>query len=384
MSAKRIGIFTYHFSENFGALMQAYGTRQWLIEQGHQAEFVNYHPRYVEEGGDFSGIFKPAHFRSNLKILYLKLSRLKRKFLGNRQQAELFAAFHRDVLGVTGTRLETKEDVETFLSSREGRFDMLITGSDQIWNPSDQKGLDPVYFLAFGPTVKARRVTYAPSFGRATLDTAYNDDVRAYIGTVDGLSVREQSGVDILRSVTRREAACVPDPAILLGDFSTLVDRAEPVRTGHVFCYALRSGDGIREVTEEVSRTIGAPIVSPYNVHRRWREIGETVYPSPAGWVSLINSSEFSVTNSFHGTVLSILLQKPFLVVGLPGVKGGLNERAKDLLQKLELTDRFVEAGDVATARRRIGEPIDWAKTSENLQKMQKTGRDFLNAQLEK
>lgn len=382
MKKKRIGILTYHFSENFGALMQAYGLRQWLINQGHDAEFVNYHPRYVEEGGDFEQIFNPARFRRNLKIAYLRLSTLQRRLFGSRLQTEQFEVFRREVLGVTGRRLESQAEVEAFFASIEGRFDVLVCGSDQIWNPSAQKGLDAVYFLAMSDAAGARHVAYAPSFGKGSLDPSFDGEVKRYLSGMHGLSVREQSGVDIIRRITGREAVCVPDPTILLGDFSGLLKTAEAVPAGQVFCYALRTGDGIREVAELVSQTTGAPIASPYNVHRRWREIGQTVYPSPAGWVATIEKSSFVATNSFHGTVLSILLKKPFLTVGLPGAKGGLNERVRNLLRQLDLMDRFVEAGDLEAVSQRIGKPIDWEAVQRAIEDLQQIGRSYLIGQL--
>lgn len=383
MEKKRIGILTYHFSENFGALMQAYGLRQWLVNQGHDAEFVNYHPRYVEEGGDFEQIFSPARFRRNLKIAYLRLSTLQRRLFGSRLQTEQFEAFRREVLGVTGRRLESQAEVEAFFASIEGRFDVLVCGSDQIWNPSAQKGLDAVYFLAMSDAAGARHVAYAPSFGKGSLDPSFDGEVKRYLSGMHGLSVREQSGVDIVRRITGREAVCVPDPTILLGDFSGLLKTAEAVPAGQVFCYALRTGDGIREVAEFVSQATSAPIASPYNVHRRWREIGQTVYPSPAGWVAMIEKSSFVVTNSFHGTVLSILLKKPFLTVGLPGAKGGLNERVRNLLQQLDLMDRFVQAGDLEAVSQRIGKPIDWEAVQIRLGEIQRAGREYLSSEIE-
>jgi len=377
-ASKRIGILTYHFSENFGALMQAYGLRQWLLEQGHQAEFVNYHPRYVEEGGDFKNLLSPAFFRRNLKVAYLRVSTLQRRMFGSRLQAQQFETFRHDTLGVDGPRLENEDDVEAFFASPAGRFDILVCGSDQIWNPSPQKGLDPVYFLAMKDAAAARHVAYAPSFGKGSLDPAFDGDVRRFLSGMQGLSVREESGVGIVLRITGRDAVCVPDPTILLGDFSKLLERAEPVGQGHVFCYALRTGEGIREVATQVSQALGAGIVSPYNVHRRWREIGKTVYPSPAGWVAMIDRASFVVTNSFHGTVLSVLLRKPFLTVGLPGAKGGLNERVRNLLSQLDLMDRFVQAGDLETTRHRLGEEIDWKGVGDKLKRMQDIGRLYL------
>ena len=101
----RVGILTYHFSDNYGALFQAYALRQWFLDQGHKAEFVNYHPDHVEGGGDIQ--FDNLFSRKNLKVLYLKLSRLKGKWFGNRQQQDNFDHFRHEFLGVTAPVYKT-------------------------------------------------------------------------------------------------------------------------------------------------------------------------------------------------------------------------------------------------------------------------------------
>src|SRR5882757_10927546 len=103
MQPPKIGILTFHFSDHYGALMQAYGLRTWLIRNGAKADFVNYHPYYVEDGGSFAWSLKPAAWKANLKIAYLKLSAWRRRLFGNRRQRALFEEFRRNELGV-GTR----------------------------------------------------------------------------------------------------------------------------------------------------------------------------------------------------------------------------------------------------------------------------------------
>lgn len=378
----RVGIITFHFSDNFGALMQAYGLREWLRRNGCEAEFINYHPDHVENGGAFDGLLRPGRFRRNLKVLYLKLSALQRRLLGNREQKELLDAFRLHELGVVTPTLKTRGAVETFLATPQGRFDVLVCGSDQIWSPSLQHGLDPVYFLAMKNAGGARRIAYAPSFGRASLEPAYRDEVRRCLEAVKGLSVREASGVQIVRELTGRSCSCVPDPTILLGDFSDLIAQSGAVDEGHVFCYALRTGTAIREATQIIAEATGRPIISPYNVHRRWKEIGKTAYPSPAGWAALIDRSLCVVTNSFHGAVFSILRQKPFLAIGLPGDKTDLNERVLHLLGQLDLSSRFIPADEIGSSRERMNAPIDWDDVGNRIEAMRATGAEYLKTQL--
>lgn len=386
----RAGLLTYHFSDNFGALMQAYGLRTWLRRQGVDAQFINYHPGHVEDGGRLRNPLDPRQAKANAKILYLKLAAIQRRFFGDRAQARKFADFQAEDLGVVGPRLETAAEVQAFLLRPENRFDLLICGSDQIWAPSQQYGVDPVYYLDFPSGAQgARRAAYAPSFGRADLDPVYEAAVRGYLAGFDGLSARERSGVEIVASLTGRDVAWVPDPTILLGDYAELAARAGADSEGrggegHVFCYALRTGQGIREVAEAAAALTGAPIVSPYNVHRRWREIGATIHPSPAEWVSQVARAGYVVSNSFHGTVFAILFRKPFVSVALPGKRAALNERSRTLLVALGLESRFVDAADMTAARRILAAPVDWSVAEPRLAAMQAQGRAYLAAQIER
>lgn len=382
MALLRIGILTYHFSDNFGALMQAYGLKNWLANQGHAVDFINYHPRHVEDGGEFQRLLDPRQAKVNSKIAYLKLSSLQRRLFGNRAQSAAFDVFRHQTLSVAGPRLETKQDVERFLATQRPAYDLIVLGSDQIWAASMQRGLDPVYYGDFAVPAGTRRISYAPSFGRATVDEVHHAAMRCYLGALDGISVRERSGAAIVKSLIGRDVACVPDPTLLLGDFSPAIDSAEVTPRGHVFCYALRSGKGIRNVAELVGKTLGAEVLSPYNVHRRWPEIGRTVYPSPKGWIAMIDRSAFVVTNSFHGTVFSLLQRRPFLVVGLAGNRTSLNERSLNLLDEVGLRHRFVENGDLATAQARIAEPVDWDAVTPRLAALQTAGRGYLSEQL--
>lgn len=373
-----VGILTYHFSDNYGALFQAYALRQWFIEQGHNAKFINYHPDYVEGGGkiQLSNLFA----KKNLKVVYLKLSRLQRKWFGNKQLDKDFEIFRNQYLGIVPP--EYKSIIE--LEKSHPDYDLLVCGSDQIWNPSEQFGLDPVYFLNFKTSnLNVRRISYAPSFGRGEVDARYHSELKSMLNSLDGISIREQSGVSIIENLIGVTPACVPDPTILLDDYSHIMKPYELTSQKHVFCYGLRSREVIGDVAESISLQLGCALYSPYNAHRRWKEIGETVYPCPRQWLYLLNSSEFVVTNSFHGTALSILLNKPFVVVGLQGEKSKFNARALNLLDMLGLHSRFLEDFSQEKIRMVLASAIDWDQVNSRLLSLRKTGFDYLNQQIE-
>lgn len=374
----KIGILTYHFSDNYGALFQAYALRQWFLDQGHHAEFINYHPDYVESGGriNISNLFS----KQNLKVVYLKLSKLQRQWLGNKQLNKEFDYFRNHYLGITDPEFKTIYELEKF----NHNYDLLVCGSDQIWNPSEQFGLDPVYFLNFKTKkTDVRRISYAPSFGRGEVDVRFHAELKSMLKLIDAISIREQSGVPIIENLIGTKPACVPDPTILLEDYSNIMKPYELTSKKHVFCYGLRSRDVIGDVAENISEKLGCALYSPYNAHRRWKEIGKTVYPCPRQWLYLLNSSEFVVTNSFHGTALSILLNKPFVFVGLLGVREKFNSRALNLLGSVGLQARFINNFDSNTIKELCDNPINWDDVNNKLAYMRNVGSSYLIKQID-
>jgi len=373
----RVGILTYHFSDNYGALFQAYALRQWFLNQGCEADFINYHPEHVEGGGNIQ--FDNLFSRKNLKVVYLKLTKIKGKWLGNRQLQDNFYHFRRKFLGIISPEYKTIQE----LASASLNYDLLVCGSDQIWNPSEHFGIDPVYFLSFSIQNKhVRRISYAPSFGRDEIDSKYFDDLSSLIHKLDGISVREQSGIKIIKDLIGVEPECVPDPTILLSDYSGIMAPYQVSSEKYVFCYGLRSRIVIGEVAETLASRLGADLYSPYNPHRRWKEIGETVYPCPRQWLYLMQNAEFVVTNSFHGTALSILLNKPFVVVGLQEGKAGFNARALNLLELSGLSSRFLMDAKPATVDKILYNPIDWDFVNEKVKVLRRNGIEYLSQQI--
>jgi len=373
----KIGIITYHFSENYGALFQAYALRQWFVEQGHEADFINYQPSYVEAGGSFN-ISRPIS-KDNLKILFLKLIAFKERFFGHKGLKDGFESFRRNQLGVLSTKITSPNELNGQLSN----YELLVCGSDQIWKPSEHYGVDPVYYLNFRSAVQLpRRISYAPSFGTDSLNAEYHQLVGEAIGQLDGISVREETGCDIVEKLLGERPVCVPDPTLLLSDYEPLIKQYSLKSAKHVFCYALRSREAIGEVAEGIASRLGASLYSPHNPHRRWREIGETVYPCPRQWLYLLSKAEYVVTNSFHGTALSILLKKNFVAVGLQGNKSEFNARVKNLLALLGLESRYVQNVDDNTVSQLMNEAIDWDEVDNKVRSLREAGVNYLLSEL--
>jgi hypothetical protein len=375
----QVGLLTYHFVDNFGAVMQAYALRQWFRDRGVPAEFIDYRPSYVEQGGPFDRPWNPSLWRKNATILYMKLRSLHRQLCVNRSQAESFEAFRRVYLGVDGRALSGA----TAISDVVGKYDMLVCGSDQIWNPSIQRGLDPVYFLEIPGAERARKVAYAPSFGRPSIEPEYLPKLKRLVHGLSAVSVRETSGLDVLEAagLSRTLARVVPDPTILHGRFDALVGRQSD-GNADVFCYALRTDEPIRGVAEQVALLSGGRLISARNSHQRWRDIGEGVAPGPVQWLEMLAGAQTVVSNSFHGVALSILLNKHFIAVSLPGKRTAMNARVSHLLGQAELSHRIVASAESTSVRRLFEQPIDWGPVNARLAEMRAVAEGYLDSQI--
>jgi hypothetical protein len=378
----KAGIFTYHFSDNYGALFQAYALRKWLLDRGISAEFVNYHPAYVEEGGPLDRPWKASLWKKNATILYMRQAHLRRKLFGDSEQRKEFERFRSDYLGITGQRLFGPKELTPHLVD----YDVLICGSDQIWNPSIQRGLDPVYFLDIPGAESVRKVAYAPSFGRSSIEPSHLKELNRLIEGLDAVSVRETSGLDILATagLSKVQACVVPDPTILRGRFDELLggDTLKDSIDRSVFCYALRTDEVIRDVAKAAANHFGAKLLAPRSSHQRWHDIGQGVIPGPIEWLRMLARAKIVVSNSFHGIALSIVLNRPFIAVALPGKRAGMNARAENLLKLAGLTDRLVKTADPNEVRRLAEAPIDWSATNKRLATTRSEAEAYLDAQI--
>lgn len=138
--ALRIGILTYHFSDNFGAGLQAYALREWLQRNGAEAEFVNYHPSHVEAGGRLRLPVSAAALKANAKVVFLWASQLRDSLFSDPRRRALFDQFRQDTLGVQGPRLPDPEAVDSYLSSPEGALTSWSAALTRSGRPMRRSG----------------------------------------------------------------------------------------------------------------------------------------------------------------------------------------------------------------------------------------------------
>lgn len=369
-----IRIITFHGVSNFGAVLQAYSLQRYLQSIGHCVSFIDYLPDYTTSGGSFWFPRSRWHLKANLVIAYQKFILLRSLGPATRLQNRLFQQFRNSHLTIEGSTYKNSSQ----LKSNPPIGDVFICGSDQIWNPTEQAGLDPAFFLDFVPD-RFKKIAYAASFGRQSISADFGVQIRQFTQRFHAVSVREESGLSILKNFGVCNATLVPDPTFLLDADGFDFDQPQTHSNNSViFSYVLRAGAGFYSLQKALAKHLSLEVVQPINPFERWPVYGKRLPMGPVQWLSSIRCASAVLTNSFHGTVFSILFNRPFLTIQLDGKKAPLNARVVHLLQLLNLTDRLVAVNNIDQASRLISTSINWDEVNRKVLSLKMSGRSFL------
>ena len=268
------------------------------------------------------------------------------------------------------------------------RYDAYVVGSDQVWRPI-YSPCQPDFFLGFLPgEARMRRVAYAASFGtdKWEFSPKLAARCRALAGKFDAVSVRESGGVGLCRAHLGVAAEHVLDPTLLHGHeaYERLVGEAGEARSaGDFFCYVLdRSAE-----TEALKRSVAAELgVTAFEVMPRvpgaapaGTPMADRVFPPVTAWLRAFMDAEYVLTDSFHGSVFSILFHRPFVALGNAG-RG--QARFRSLLGLFGLEDRLVTTGRAEDVVSKLREPVDWARVDGIKREWQVKSTEFLRKAL--
>ena len=343
----KIGIITFHWATNFGAVLQAYALQQYLISLNYEVEIINYKPPKY----DFS-IRSIVSKRVWTNILQWKKERGIKKFRNR-------------YLNLTQRYYSEKE-----LVLNPPICDIYITGSDQVWNPYfTQFGEGKTtlsYFLSFGDK-NVKKIAYAVSFGVTEFDDKLLSIATPVINNFTAIGVREKTGLDILKSLKfKNQGQLVPDPTLLLNekDYGNFI-RNNSVASDYCFIYILRNTTLCRTLTNDMRKLHYHTIVSKFSDN------------SIEQWLTYIKFSKFVITNSYHGMLFCIQFHKPFVIVSEQGHLCGMNDRFYTILNEFGLKNR-VAATDLSDIQTIIKSEINWAQVDLKLIEFKNKGYFFL------
>ena len=370
----KVGILTFHNAHNYGAVLQAYALKTCVQKLGHDVSIVNYRNQKIQS-------VYPKFLPPKFTLKELNPKRWKqfiydtlRGIYGQKEWSKRWDAFE---AFINGSLLENSlECVATEADFQKLNLDAYLLGSDQIWSSFLLGGLDPVYFGAFKK--KERIISYAASLANGVTPSEEETAFKKLTDNVDILSVREEKLADNLRRITGREVATTVDPTLLLQaeDYEDLLPKKsvqELPKEPYVFAYFVVEEQAVADCAKALAKQLNMPLLELHYYHMpECSEPYQYADFGPAEFLYYIKNAEYVVTNSFHGTVFSILYQRKFFSVYKK------NGRVDNLLGFLNIPNRHVETAEQMD----LENVIDYADVQEKLAAYRRTSIQFLEESL--
>ena len=339
---KKARIITFHCVPNYGAVLQAYALSTVLKKYFDDVKIIDYRPLILLDEYAVINTF------SAKSILYSLFS--ARQF---KKKLNKFQSFRDKYLDLTN-QLDAVSD-----SNCDGED--VFLGSDQIWNANITGGLDEVYFGILKNVHFDRCISYAASVGKSTLTELEQNMMKKYLENIDCISVRENEAKELLADYTSKTIEVVLDPTLLLtkNEWEKLVVHTKKIK--YVLFYSLNGYDEAEILAKKTARYFNLPLIEISGGRKSLiKKNHEVIYTAgPIELISLIHDADFVVTDSFHGTVFSILFERSFVTFPHK-TRGG---RIKNILDKTNLNRRLTTCFNKTI----VNEKIDWVSVNERL-----------------
>lgn len=352
----KIGIVTFVHAYNYGAELQCFALQRKLRNLGYDCEVLDIYrpidPQY-KETAESKERFKQLYSHNSsadLKAkIHMRVSRVLSSILNiifHRRfivRANNFSEFHNKY-----TKL-SNHTYTNFLElySAELPYTHLIVGSDQVWNYMNKFSVEP-FFLTFDN--KAKKISYAASIGHADIPQEIQPFYKKWSAEFSAISLREDRGVEIMKSITGRDdITCVLDPTLLLTkqEWCNSLNISERINEKYILIYLLSMSPFSIALAKQIAKEKGYIIKMVSTAAISLNKDKEIMYydgVSPRTFVELFSSASFVITNSFHGTAFAVNFNIPFYSTTRKSKR--YNSRFISLLQKTNLIDRLLYEED--------------------------------------
>lgn len=327
----KIDVITLHRAENYGSVLQTLALQIKLEELGHDVHVLDYYPkRFTNEGLLRRLRNKSEKLKNPVFLLFAKIL-IYPSYL---RKNHVFGNFIEKYIYLKGPTFQTNEEAAQKLTLDA---DAYCTGSDQVWNSYWNEGIEKALFLNFVP--KGKFVfSYASSIGLSELPQEEVEETKRLLQKYEYISVREDSGVQIVRELGRDDVIQCLDPTLLLTkeEWDRYVDKHDK-HTDYILTYNLHHDARIDRYAEELRRKHRLPI---WNISYNWHDVvrmGHLCWcPSVERFLWMIKNARYVIADSFHATVFSIIFERPFVTI-TPDIA---SSRISSVLHMLGLDER--------------------------------------------
>lgn len=300
----KVGILTFHDAHNYGAVLQAFALKKYIQKLGYEVSIINYHHETIPDG-------------------YPKEN--------NEKRWEKFDKFIKELIDYDTKTYINEQELETL------DIDFWICGSDQIWNTEITRGFNKGFFLDFN--TNGKKISYAVSMGIDELPKEQEEDFKNSLNKLNKISVREETLQKYAKKFTDKEVEKVLDPTLLLEekDYESLI--LDNNYGEYVLIYALGPDERLIKIANKIAKEKNVKIIE-LNDKKNENYFCEQISDAgPDEFLTLIKNAKAVVTNSFHGTIFSIIFEKEFYTI----TRLNRNSRMKNILKIVDMEDRLID-----------------------------------------
>ena len=380
---KKVGLVTCYFKHNYGSMLQAYATQRALDDNNIPNETIN-----ISSNIDFKKGKRNYYIKQifNYNFIYSKLGMIKLK-LDKKINKELAKN-----ISIRGKKYDNfkkqfhlTKPYTTYQELTElcrNKYTDVIVGSDQLWLPVNV--VANYYTLNFVPA-NINKISYATSFGVSTIPKKYLSLYKHFLDRLNQISVREQSGVELVKQLSTNKVELVCDPTLLLSskEWDTIVPSERIINDKYILCYFLGNNIEHRKFAERLKQFTGYKIVSLNHADEyvKYSDIFADITPydiGPSEWINLIKNAEYICTDSFHGTVFSLIYNKIFFTFRRykSNTKVSTNSRIYSLLSILNLSERLLTGTE--NIKEVLNLKIDYNQVNQQLTKFRNNSKKWL------
>jgi hypothetical protein len=337
---KKIGIITLNGYFNYGNRLQNYATEQVLKSLGYKVETIinDTSPINRTNMGFFNYFSKIKEMK--YKEILMEIKKMNNFYLHGeklkayrKKKAKFLKNFSDEYINESDYHIKINDIPEELIS----KFDFFITGSDQVWNPYYVRKHSSINFLRFAPIEK--RIAYAPSFGVTEIPSKDKKNYTNWLSEMKKLSVREDLGAKIIKELTNRRAEVLIDPTMMLKKEEWIKiskkDSKKP-KNGFLLIYIL--GELPKKRKKQIRRFAKENNLDIVNLSMGsdWSDF----IIGPSEFIDYFNSASVIFTDSFHGTIFSILFKNPFVTFSRQGSHEMIS-RINTLLERFKMEKRL-------------------------------------------
>lgn len=383
---KRVGLVTCYFHPNYGSMLQAYATQKILDDW--QIPCENIAIDGLRQGIDRAKTRFYLKQWHNPQVVTGTMWRILRKKIRRRLRRDTFgrnlAVRNQKFLEFQQThfRLSPVWHSREELTRACAGYSSVLVGSDQLWLPSN---IDADYYTLTWVPEEVNKIAYATSFGTTFIPGWLVPRTGAFLSRIQHLSVREKAAVEMVHKYAGARAELVCDPTLLFtAEEWMCIQPARPVVQGdYILCYFLGNNTADRQFARRLREKTGCKIVALLHLDEYIRAddsyADETPFDvGPGELLSLIRGARYIVTDSFHGSVFSILNRKTFFTSRRIKQEGLLctNNRLDSLFETLGVTGRLITGEE--PVEECLARPLDYDAIHRSLARLRESSKAFL------